>query len=298
MQICGFKIKPGLIVTLLIIVAFKYQLAGLFLMATTVFAGTPNYCSFSRSLNAIAYNARAYDAAKEFSRSARLLQRDPVGIDLYQFGSEQLWIKHNSLAGICLCKAEQKADIYQINPSSVHPGDVVLDCGADVGVFTKKALQKNASAVIAIEPSPASILCLNRNFKDEIASGRVVVYPKGVWDKDDFLELDGDSFLVKKGGAKVQVPLTTIDKLVQELGLKRVDFIKMDIEGSEREALAGAAETIRRFHPKMAICVYHFPDDPSVIPGIIKGIDARYKQECGVCAEEENRISPHVYFFF
>jgi hypothetical protein len=72
----------------------------------------------------------------------------------------------------------------------------------------------------------------------------------------------------------------------------------MDIEGSERKALVGATNTIRRFHPRMAICVYHLTDDPVVIPSTIKAKDKTYRQECGVCAVEEKELVPQVYFFF
>jgi hypothetical protein len=53
------------------------------------------------------------------------------------------------------------------------------------------------------------------------------------------------------------------------LGLDRVDFVKMDIEGAERHALAGASEMIARHRPRMAICVYHLSDDPQVIPAAV-----------------------------
>ena len=43
----------------------------------------------------------------------------------------------------------------------------------------------------------------------------------------------------------------------------------MDIEGSERFALQGATDTVKRFKPRMAICTYHLPDDPDVIPRIV-----------------------------
>jgi FkbM family methyltransferase len=55
----------------------------------------------------------------------------------------------------------------------------------------------------------------------------------------------------------VQVLLTTIDKIVDELHLPRVDLIKMDIEGAEVKALAGARNTLSRFHPRMSTAAEH-----------------------------------------
>src|SRR5438034_846183 len=75
----------------------------------------------------------------------------------------------------------------------------------------------------------------------------------------------------------VKVPLTTIDILVQELHLDRVDFIKMDIEGSEKPALRGAAQTIKKFSPRMAIASEHLPDDPTRIPETVNTIRPGYK---------------------
>lgn len=55
------------------------------------------------------------------------------------------------------------------------------------------------------------------------------------------------------------------------------DFIKMDIEGSEKEALKGSAETIKKYSPTLAICIYHLKDDFRTIPLLIKKINPAYK---------------------
>jgi hypothetical protein len=68
----------------------------------------------------------------------------------------------------------------------------------------------------------------------------------------------------------------SIDDYVARQGLTRVDFIKMDIEGAEDAALSGAAETIRRFRPKLAISAYHKPDDMIVLPRRIRSILPAY----------------------
>ena len=164
------------------------------------------------------------------------------------------WIPTDSRYVLPFNLAEQQREIYGHGDHFVRPGDIVLDCGANIGVFVHSALRAGAQKVIAIEPAPENLECLRRNFKPEMEQGRVVIYPKGVWDRDDFLTLNithansaADSFVITpehSSPSSEKLPLTTIDKLVAELGLPRVDFIKMDIEGAEVKALNGARETI------------------------------------------------------
>jgi hypothetical protein len=57
----------------------------------------------------------------------------------------------------------------------------------------------------------------------------------------------------------------------------KVDFIKADIEGTERDMLKGATSVLKIFAPKLAICTYHLPDDPEVLKNIILKANPNYR---------------------
>jgi hypothetical protein len=76
---------------------------------------------------------------------------------------------------------------------------------------------------------------------------------------------------------ELAVPAVTIDETIRNLGLNQVDFIKMDIEGAERYAIAGALRTISLFGPRMALCIYHQEDDPTVISQLVLEAHSNYQ---------------------
>jgi hypothetical protein len=96
----------------------------------------------------------------------------------------------------------------------------------------------------------------------------------------------------------VEAPLTTIDRVVAELRLDRVDYIKMDIEGAEVRALKGASATIAKFHPRLSIAAEHLPTDEVLIPQTVKGIWSGYSVVCGPCFEtNDGHVRPYVLYF-
>ena len=72
----------------------------------------------------------------------------------------------------------------------------------------------------------------------------------------------------------VKVKARSIDSVLDG---EKCTFIKMDIEGSELNALRGAEKTIKKYHPKLAICIYHKPEDIVDIPRYLHQICPGYK---------------------
>lgn len=265
-------------------------------------------CSLAASLNAHEELLRFTKYTTDLAARSHVIQRETSGYELVDTPRGQYWnSRHEPLMGFLL--AEQETEIYGDARHGVRPGDIVLDCGADIGVFTRTALFRGAKLVVAIEPAPSSVDALRRTFQREIAEGRVIVYPKGVWDKVDELELEvsgggtmsGSSFVThdERRPGKIKVPLTTIDLLVEELHFPRVDFIKMDIEGSEKWALRGGTQTIRKFRPRMALSTEHFADDAYAIPRTVKAIrpDYDFEPTAASCKDQFLSVSSNVLLF-
>src|ERR1051326_5657635 len=209
-----------------------------FRLFALVAAGRSPVCPLANAL-LIKSHGKELERAKNRILAASKLVREENGLELWETPKGPFWIPKGNRFVLPFNLAEMELRIYFSGQHAIHPGDVVLDCGASDGDFTREALAAGAATVVAIEIAPSSVECIRRNLAAEIAAGRVIAYPKGVWDKDDSLTLNVDDtnfaansvvMRPKLGHPTVTVPLTTIDKIVAELKLPQVDFIKMDVE--------------------------------------------------------------------
>lgn len=302
------SLSGGLKILLVLIVAvLAAMLYPPLRISALVLTGRSPQCSLPQAVKSYD-NARAQIQYKDQILSASQLINKDEHFEQWQTPMGTYWIPAGSRYVLPFNLAEQKRQIYYHGNHRVNAGDIVLDCGANVGVFVREAVNAGAAKVIAIEPAPENVEALNRNFRAEISAGKVVVYPKGVWDKDDFLVLNvdhdnsaADSFVIHpegSAGSAEKLPLTTIDKLAAELNLPKVHFIKMDIEGAEVKALNGGRQTIARDHPRMSISVYHLPDHPVEVPRAIQSAWTGYRSECGPCAvTSDSRVRPDIMYF-
>ena len=130
--------------------------------------------------------------------------------------------------------------------------------------------------VYAFEPDAENYKVCQRN-KERYGFPEVKLLPFGAWSEDKMLHFSsvGSGLSNVNDSGEVSVPVQAIDHVIPLE--EQVTFIKMDIEGSELEALMGARHTIQRCKPKLAISLYHKPEDMTEIPLYIHSLLPEYK---------------------
>lgn len=157
---------------------------------------------------------------------------------------------------------------------NLKEGEVFVDAGGFEGETSIEFIRRcpNYKSVHISEPEPRNILKARENLKNY---KNIYFYEKGLADKNKILMFgsgDGSSSKIRDTG-NIDIHVDSMDSLIKE----KVTFIKMDIEGSEGDAINGAKGHILSDHPKMAICIYHKPDDFWKIPEQIFAIRDDYE---------------------
>lgn len=144
----------------------------------------------------------------------------------------------------------------------VDAGDTVVDVGANIGFYTLESscLVGPAGRVIAIEAVPEHVQAVRANLALN-GIGNVTLLEIAVGDHESegiLTRRSGDNLgmftLGNVGGTEARpVRIDALDKILKEQHVDRVDFIKMDIEGSEFRALQGAANTIEDKRPTLLV---------------------------------------------
>lgn len=152
---------------------------------------------------------------------------------------------------------------------------VVVDAGANVGFFSLLALRHGVAKVVAFEPAPATAACLRQNLQPYINEGRAIIIEKGLWHEETVLrfsssnkENPGANHISDSGD--LEIPTITLDGALANLGISKIHYLKMDIEGAEQNALKGASNTLRRDRPFCAIAVEHTDDMMQNAAGVVK----------------------------
>lgn len=179
----------------------------------------------------------------------------------------------------------------------VHHGDVVLDIGANIGAHTLPLghLVGKTGRVVAFEPTQFAFQKLQRNLAlnpelvdrtvcEQIMLGEMadIAVPEGVYSS---WPLTGDSQLHKKHGGRLMPTIgartSTLDAYVEHAGIRRVDLVKVDVDGHECAVLRGARSTLMELRPRLIM---------EFAPYAMEDTRASVEELCEVLSEYRYRL--------
>lgn len=173
--------------------------------------------------------------------------------------------------GICRCNVFETF-------SQVSNDDVVVDVGAHVGIFSLKASREaSRGTVLAIEPYDSNFRLLTHNTMlngaMNVLTLKIAVSNFEAMTKLYVGEASHAHTITRKrtkeesfvGKDYVSIEVSTIDALLDRLGISKVNFIKINVEGEELQVLKGAGRILEQNDLKMVLAVDHYATEPQEV---------------------------------
>jgi FkbM family methyltransferase len=168
-------------------------------------------------------------------------------------------------------------DIIQLSSN-----EVFIDGGGYIGDTTLQFIENthgNFNKIHVFEPIQESFDEVVKNVSlSNVDNNKVIAHNAGLFSsaKEVYFDQGSSSARIDKHG-KIPVKLVSLDAYLSERERSEITYIKLDIEGAELDALAGMRDTISKYKPKLAICIYHLPTDLWKIPLFIHQLNPAYK---------------------
>lgn len=162
-------------------------------------------------------------------------------------------------------------EIYKVSTN-----DYFVDCGAYDGDTLNQLLKNTGNEIMqyyGFEPDDKNYEKLIQNTHNK---KNMTIFKKGISNINSTLKFNSLNNAISQidENGNVEIDVVSLDEILAD---KKVTFIKMDIEGSEKEALIGAQNIIKTQKPTLAISVYHDFYDIYKIPLLIKSFGVNYK---------------------
>lgn len=216
---------------------------------------------------------------KEFSSLYDTLQDEKSKSVLEAYLNQKITGRFKEMAAVW-----DKVQYYDSQIYDISKIKSIVDCGAFIGdsflsfcnEYERATGMNFTGTVYLLDPDEYNQEQIRKNCQNSKADIKRLKI--GAWNKEDTLafQLDENQRTAGKitDTGNVRINVDAIDNIVKE---DKVDFIKMDIEGAELNAIKGAAQTIKKEHPILAICVYHKREDLLEIPEYIHSLYDGYK---------------------
>jgi FkbM family methyltransferase len=168
----------------------------------------------------------------------------------------------------------------------IREGDVVVDVGAHIGTFSLKAGRKVKSngVVLAVEPEKDNYSLLTANKKINNLENIITIYgalsdhtgEASLYSREG--HSGGFSIVEKHSSHYIRVPVFTLDNLASKFQLNRIDYLKIDAEGSELAALQGGKRILKDSDAKIVVAAYHKSNNPKKITIFLQSLG--YRSRC------------------
>lgn len=242
------------------------------------------YNLFSDFWGAIDLDNHVYDLISDRIHQLKIHYDDFIWLyeELADYRSKQVlygilrcWFTFDIL-GKNKLKENNFPDYYDFDLVSCSEDEVFVDLGAFIGDSTQSFIDSfgRYKRIYCYEITPSSMQQMQENLKDY---DNIIYRPAGVGREHTTMYLscpdNADSANRLNASDGLAIPVVTLDEDIHE----KVTFIKMDIEGSELDALMGAKRHITEEHPKLAICTYHNNHHIWEVPRLMKAYNPDYK---------------------
>ena len=151
-----------------------------------------------------------------------------------KFGKKLVFLRLDIMADYWVCEGLFFADEYY--PVRSRKDDVVLDVGANIGIFTLK-VAKNVKRVISVKPEPQNFSILSKNIAANYLSN-VTLLNLAVSDKEEVVHFQGTGGTAEVSTEGTAVDAQPLDMILDKLGNPKITILKMDIEGYEGRVLS------------------------------------------------------------
>jgi FkbM family methyltransferase len=183
-------------------------------------------------------------------------------------------------SGVSITLDPSQYFVREIVPLS--SGEVFVDGGGYLGDTTLQFIENTRGEfkkIHVFEAVRKTFDEMQKNLKASgVDTGKITAHNVGLFSsaKEVFFGEGGSGARMEKHG-KVPVQLVSLDEYLSEKERSEITYVKLDIEGAELDALEGMKETIVKYKPKLAICIYHLPTDLWKIPLLIHRLNPAYK---------------------
>lgn len=213
---------------------------------------------------------------EQIEKVIQLLSHDEISLEIldnvlmYRLTLDSQWIDNAFLLSM-----ERGSQYFDKEIVKFGQKEVFLDCGGYKGETTEEFIAKchnDYGEVVFFEPDPGLMQAAKTNLRNY---ENIRYYENAVGEREEtaYFHSCGETGNVCEKGELV-IQITSIDSLPSEIC---PTYIKMDIEGAEKEALQGAVETIKKHVPKLAISIYHRPTDWYEIIEFVDSLNLGYQ---------------------